>query len=109
MIELGLAPAGFNLNDISNVVWRKFDVSGGIIGLTLLLPPTVDASLHIAFHELELFALTVSSKFGEKIKKFLEADLARRQAVLDSIGLLPLRPFQVRRIEPSLLMNISSC
>jgi len=67
----------------------------------------VDASLHIAFEEFELFALTLTLESGKEVMDFLEADLAFRQKIMNETGALIARQFQAS-FEPSRLMNISS-
>jgi hypothetical protein len=103
LIDLGLAPAGFKLDDISNIIWCTFDVQGRQhrTHITFLLLSTVDATLHTAMDKYEIFAITVSLNTGKKILRFLNYDLELRQSAIDKTGSLIPRIFHVSRI-PSL-------
>jgi hypothetical protein len=69
----------------------------------------VDSTLHTGFEELGLFGITVSFEYGKEIMDFLVTDLARRQTVMGQTGSLQSRQFRASRIQPLLLMNVSSC
>ena len=51
----------------------------------------MDASLHIAFDEFELFALTLTLESGKAVMEFLKGDLVFRQRIMDETGTLPVR------------------
>lgn len=55
----------------------------------------VDSALHTALDKYELFAITASLDFGKEILEFLQNDLRQRQMVMDQMGYLVPRSFQV--------------